>query len=239
MIKRLILLGSLAAALVTASTSAYADSISWGLSKSNCIDSSCASYGTVTVTDTAAGVDVSVVLTSGYFNYNSNGPTLSFSLDPSLVPADAAITNIVLTNSDGSVTYTDATASLPPLGTDAAGLTSNQGDNNVVIQCADCGPQGPMGDTLTTMTFSINGVSTGDFVPTSGGNIKNAPWYFEANTDSSGGGSVLVWANGAGTLTPFTPGGGTPPAVPEPSTLLFLGTGLTALGGAIRRRLSR
>ena len=74
---------------------------------------------------------------------------------------------------------------------------------------------------------------------------KNDAYYLLVTATSFGsivgynGGTFILSdaigeAGGFGTLTPIA----TPSAVPEPSTLLLLGTGALTLAGAVRRRIS-
>jgi len=230
MIKRLILLGSLAVAFSAASTAAFADSVTWNLqvcpSVNNCMPDT---MGTVTIADNSnGGVDVTVSLPIGGFAENSQGPTFGFNLDPAIVPPTATIDNA--TFSGPGVADVDAAVTAPPLGSGpSVGPTGNQGSFNVQIDCNNgCGD-----NIYNTLTFSINGITVADnaFVPSTDPNTGTyGPWMFDANTTAN----ALVWAQGVGTPSPQQN-----PATPEPSTLLFLGTGITALGGVIRRRLSR
>ena len=236
MIKRLILLGSLAVTFVAASTAAFADSVSWNLqvctSVNNCKSPS---VGTVSIVDNAGGtgVNVTVSLTTGLFADNNSGPVVGFSLDPAIVPPTATINDA--TFSGTGVADAAGIVTAPPLGAGpSVGPSGNQGYMNVEIDCSGgCAPG------YTTLNFTINGISVADgaFVAsTDADSGAYGPWMFVVNKTGDG----LVWAQGAGSPT-FPPPPPPPPAsaVPEPSTLLFLGTGLTALGGVIRRRLSR
>jgi hypothetical protein len=91
------------------------------------------------------------------------------------------------------------------------------------VTCSTCqggkagNPDGPLVFTVT----SAGGVTIADFIDNSGG------YFFASDIVGNNGKTGNVGAKD----------GVTPPTVPEPSSLLLFGTGLTAAAGVVRRRV--
>jgi len=186
-----------------------------------------------------------VQLVSGtYFSQGTGaGPTFAFSADPSFSPGVTGVT------ADNSSLIFSVLAGAPD-------INGKHGNFNTAIQCTNCSNGGP--DYASNLTFAVTGtdadgavITVSDFLSsTLNGDSTN--YYFAVDVNQSGT-TGLIYAEGPGVLiasapaVPYVPPGlgapkapAPPPApVPEPSTLLFLGTGLTALGGILRRRLAR
>ncbi|MCL2661120.1 MAG: PEP-CTERM sorting domain-containing protein [Acidobacteriaceae bacterium] len=113
------------------------------------------------------------------------------------------------------------------------------------IQCINCKNGGP--DYASGLTFAVTGadvdgnpITVSNFLTSTLGGVPTN-YFFAADVNQSGT-TGLIYAQGPGVRFPVGPPPDPTPAptsVPEPSTLLFLGTDLTALGGILRRRMSR
>ena len=124
-------------------------------------------------------------------------------------------------NVTGPVTIDVLTANFSAGGADSASAFGSFLDSVVCTTCQGGKAGNPAGPLVFTVT-SAGGVTIADFLANSGG------YFFAADIVGNNGNTGNVGAKDG--VTP-------PPAVPEPSSLLLFGTGLTAAAGVLRRRV--
>jgi len=227
MIKHVFLLASLAVASVAASTSAYADSIIYTLNTSTCSNACVVPAGTVRLSDTSQGVVVDVQLASGmYFNpKTSEGPSFAFSADPDFVPTISDVSS----PDNSALSFTMVTPD----------INGKDGDFNYGIQCDNCDMIGP--GLASELTFTVSGnkggvpITVWNFIPSYLVSSGTSTDYYFAVDINQDGNTGLIYAEGPGVPV----GSDETPAVPELSSFLLVGTGLTTFGGIVHHKLSR
>lgn len=217
MLKKMLTFSGLCLFVLAAAGVGRADTMTFNLTVDGCTGG-CGSgpYGTITITDNGSGgVNVTETLATNYYFVNTGaGNPLAFNLD-----AAGTITNVQ------SSTYFEA---------GGATTASTFGSFTDSIQCipksgntpSPCGSGGSGAfSNPTTLTFTVDGVDVSNFV-------KNSSGYFFAADVGEAGYSNDVWTIIAtGNVGSDGPGA---PVIPEPPSLLLLGTGLAALAGMMK-----
>lgn len=213
MLKKILTFSGLCLFVLAAAGVGRADTMTFNLTVDGC-SGGCGSgpYGTITLTQNGSNVDVTETLASNYYFVNTGTSTSNEPLEFNLSSA-GSITNVA------SSTYFAA-------GTASSYTASTFGSfTNAIVCTSSCGNGASKAFSIPqTLSFTVDGVTLSDFIANSGG-------YFFASDVGEAGYNNDVWTIIA---TGNVGADGSAPVIPEPPSLLLLGTGLAALAGLMK-----
>jgi hypothetical protein len=165
-------------------------------------------FGSITLTDTAAGVDFSISVAPGVaFNFNGNGfNTFNFGVDKPLTV--------------GYFTFAAGTTGFVPV--IPSGHQDGFGDFLYGVNHT------ASGTSTTPINFSVAGIDFADFVKSTGGNDSV---FFSIDAVGLNGNTGLIGSQFSGGVINTTVGG-----VPEPSTWAMMLLGFAGVGFMAYRR---
>ncbi|HEU5458664.1 MAG TPA: PEP-CTERM sorting domain-containing protein [Terracidiphilus sp.] len=219
MLKKMLTISGLCLFALAAAGVGRADTMTFTLTVDGCSGSGCGTgpYGTITLTQNGSNVDVTETLASGYYFVNTGTSTGNEPLEFNL-SSGGTITNV-----QSSTYFAAGTAS-----SYSASIFGNF--TNAIVCTTACGNGASNAFNIPqTLSFTVDGVTLSDFV---GNGSTPSTGYFFASDVGEAGYSNDVWTiiatGNVGSNGPSTP------VIPEPPSLLLLGTGLAALAGMMK-----
>jgi PEP-CTERM motif len=210
---KLALAGSLLLLALGLASSAKASTVDYTLSANNL--GLGGPIGDISVSDVGGGVQVSISMDAG-FSLKLNGGDIAFNLSDGATPGAITFDSITF----GVTTINNPVISIGKFGSKHISIFGDFAYDIQNLKCAhsSCGNGVVSADDLV---FTIAGLSTSDFG-------TGSDWAVHFCTAS---GSQCGPQTGFASTQPGS-------ETPEPGSLFLLGTGLLAVGGAIRRKLS-